>query len=344
MNTLQTYFSHKSTHKSGKNSFVLILVILMLAVSFIASILFGSTNISFHTFINDLINGNTHSPAFRIIYYVRLPRAIAAMLSGMALSVSGVIIQAVLNNSLAAPNIIGVNSGAGFFVLLIIGIFPSHFELLPIASILGALLATLFIYGIATKTGASRMTITLSGIAVSSILTAGMNTIKTFYPDSLYNASTFLIGGFFGISYQNISYSWIIILIGVLFTLIMAKDIDVLLLGEDTAKSLGMNIKGFRFLLLILASVLAGCAVSFSGLLGFIGLIIPHVVRRIVGTSHRIVILVSMFLGAAFVLICDLISRCLYAPFELPVGILLSLIGGPFFLYLILSKKRSVMN
>lgn len=340
MNILKKFYSHKATPKTH---LILILCALLLAVSFAASILLGSTSISLHTFFNDLSQHNWNSPTFRIISYVRMPRAIAAALSGMALAVSGVIIQAVLNNSLAAPNIIGVNSGAGFFTLLIIAAFPGHYMLLPVAAIGGALFASLLIYGIAAKTGASKITITLSGIAISSILSAGMNTIKTLSPDSLYNANTFLIGGLFGVSYKNISYTWILILLGILIVILLGKDIDLLLLGDETAKSLGMNVRLLRFLLLVIASVLAGCAVSFSGLLGFVGLIIPHIVRRLVGNNHRIVIPVSMLGGASFVLICDLISRCIFAPYELPVGILLSFLGGPFFLFLILTRKRGAI-
>jgi iron complex transport system permease protein len=319
---------------------VIFLAIMVLAFSLFASIIFGSTKVSLSHFFTDVIRGNTASCDYRIIYYVRLPRALAGALAGMALAVSGVIIQAVLHNSLASPNIIGVNSSAGFFSLLIIGIFPGHLELLPIAAIGGALLAIFLVYCIAAKTGSSRITLTLSGIAISSIFTAGMNTVKTFFPDTLYNASTFLMGGFYGVSYKNIGYTWILILGGITLACMLSKEMDLLMLGDLTAKSLGMNLLLYRFILLTIASILAGCAVSFSGLIGFVGLIIPHMVRWLIGNGHRLLIIVSMAYGASFVLLCDLISRCLFAPFELPVGIILSFLGGPFFLILILSKKR----
>ena len=121
---------------------------------------------------------------------------------------------------------------------------------------------------------------------------------------------------------------------------VLAKDIDLLMLGDTTARSLGMNVTALRFVLLVIASLLAGCAVSFAGLLGFVGLIIPHIVRQLVGTNHRIVIPLGVLMGGSFVLICDLISRCLFAPYEIPVGIILSLLGAPFFLFLILGRRR----
>lgn len=323
-----------------KKQIIMIISVIILAAAFFFSIIFGSVNVSISDFFVSVREHDYNLAVFRIVFYIRLPRAIAAMLSGMALAVSGVIIQAVLNNSLAAPNIIGVNAGAGFAALLIIGVFGNMLYLLPVAAMMGAVLTSLLIYGIAAKTGASRMTITMAGITISSILTAGMNTIKTLFPDSIYNANSFLIGGFSGVTYSNIGYTWILIVCGIIMALLLAKDIDVLMMGEDTAKSLGMNVKLLRFILIIDASVLAGCAVSFSGLLGFVGLIIPHMIRRLVGTEHRLVIFVSIFMGAAFVLICDLLSRIVAAPYELPVGIILSFVGGPFFLYLILDRRK----
>ncbi len=322
-----------------RNLILLCLFSILLLFSFLCNILFGATNVSLSGFLDALRSGNHSSYAYRIIFYVRLPRALAALLSGMALAVSGVIIQAVLGNPLAAPNIIGVNAGSGFAALLIIGIFPQALSIMPFAAIAGALMTSLLIYLIAARTGAGKVTITLAGIAISSILTAGMNTIKTIYPDSLYNSSSFLIGGFSGIGFKNISFTWILIAIGICLALMLAQKIDILSLGDVSAKSLGINIGFLRFVLIMIASILAGSAVSFSGLLGFVGLIVPHIARRLVGNRHIMLIPVSILCGASFVLLCDLISRLLFAPYELPVGIIMSLIGGPFFLFLLLQKK-----
>ena len=250
-------------------------------------------------------------------------------------------IQAVLNNAMAAPNIIGVNAGAGLGVTLLVALAPGAAASLPFAAFFGALAACLCIYAIARRTGASRMTITLVGITISSILTAGINLIKTIFPDSIYNTHGFLVGGISGVSMTKLSPACWLIGLGLLAALLMARDIDVLNLGEDTAASLGMNVKLSRFLLLMLASLLAGSAVSFAGLLGFVGLLGPHIARRFVGSRHRLLLPFSAMGGAVLVLLCDLLGRVLFAPYEIPVGIILSFVGGPFFLTLILLQRKS---
>ena len=307
--------------------------LLLLVFSFVLSLCVGSAQISIREAVSALQNGSL-TPDSRILFYVRLPRALAAVLSGAALAVSGVLLQNVLNNALAAPNIIGVNAGAGFAVLFLLAVFPTATAFLPFTAFLGALFASLLIYAVAAKSGASRTTITLAGVALSSVFTAGSNAIKTFFPDTIYNSSSFFIGGFSGIAYQNLTPAWIAILLGLLLAVLFSGEMDVLSLGDETAQSLGMRVQGTRFLLLI-----AGGAVSFSGLLGFVGLIVPHILRHFIGARHRILVPLSALFGASFVLLCDTLSRTLFSPYEIPVGIVLSLLGGPFFLFLIVRKK-----
>ncbi|NBJ89880.1 FecCD family ABC transporter permease [Acutalibacter sp. 1XD8-36] len=301
----------------------------------------GSTIIDLPAAFAGAISGDFSSPQSRILLYVRLPRVSAAMLAGSALAVSGMLIQAVLNNPLAAPNVIGVNAGAGFFTFLAIAILPGVRGAAQLGAFFGALFAVLLVCAVSAGTG--RLTIILSGVAVSSIFTAGINTVKTFYPDTLYNGSTFLIGGFSGISLKDLSPAWAMILAALIISWPMSGQADLLGLGEASARSLGMNVGLARFGLIILSCILAGCAVSFSGLLSFVGLLAPHMVRRIFGearTSHRVLIPAAALLGAGFVTLCDLLSRILFAPYELPVGILLSALGGPFFLALLLRERR----
>ena len=312
--------------------------LLLLVFSIVLSLCVGSAQISIREAVSALQNGSL-TTAVRILFYVRLPRALAAVLSGTALAVSGVLLQNVLNNALAAPNIIGVNAGAGFAVLFLLAVFPTATAFLPFAAFLGALSASLLIYAVAAKSGASRTTITLAGVALSSVFAAGSNAIKTFFPDTIYNSSSFFIGGFSGIAYQNLTPAWIAILLGLLLAVLFSGEMDVLSLGDETAQSLGMRVQGTRFLLLMTASLLAGGAVSFSGLLGFVGLIVPHILRHFIGARHRILVPLSALFGASFVLLCDTLSRTLFSPYEIPVGIVLSLLGGPFFLFLIVRKK-----
>lgn len=315
------------------------ILILGLALAFCLSLLVGSTQISVVDSVRAWLRQDLSDPGCRILFYVRLPRSLATLLAGAGLAVSGVVIQNVLNNALAAPNIIGVNAGAGFAVLLVIALFPTLTGLVPLSAFIGALLASLLIYAIAARTGASRVTITLSGVAISSVFTACSNAIKTFFPDTIYNANAFFIGGFAGVSYRNLFPAWIVILLGLLLAILLSGDMDVLALGDETAQSLGLSVRPLRFALLVTASLLAGGAVSFSGLLGFVGLIVPHILRRFTGANHRVLVPLAALGGAVFVLLCDTLSRTLFAPYEIPVGIVLSLLGGPFFIFLILTKK-----
>lgn len=315
------------------------LMLIGLVLTFLLSLLVGAADISIWDSIRAMLDGNIADPGCRILFYVRLPRAVAALLSGSALAISGVVIQNVLNNALAAPNIIGVNAGAGFAVLFVIALFPTMTGAIPIAAFLGALFASLLIYAIAARTGASRTTITLAGVAISSVFTACSNGLKTFFPDTIYNANTFFIGGFSGVAWKNLFPAWGVILLGLLLALLLSGDMDVLVLGDETAYSLGLNVRPLRFALLAIASLLAGGAVSFSGLLGFVGLIVPHILRRFTGQRHRVLVPLAALGGGIFVLICDTLSRTLFAPYEIPVGIVLSVLGGPFFIFLILTKK-----
>ncbi len=338
MNTLQGLSSPRS---SVKNRIWLFLALtLLLGVLFVLSLLFGATQMSLSEAIKAWLKGDISNADYRILFYIRLPRAIAALFSGCALAVSGVLIQAVLQNPMAAPNIIGVNSGAGLAAALTIAVFPNALPFLPLSAFLGALAASLLIYAISAKTSASKLTITLVGIAVGGVLNAAINTVKVAFPDSVYDADLFMIGGFSGVTYEKILPACILIAIALLLAFLMARDTDILTLGGNTAKSLGMNVTLMRFLLLILASALAGAAVSFSGLIGFVGLLVPHIMRKFVGSKHALLLPSSALCGGVLVLLCDLISRVIFAPYELPVGIILSLVGGVFFICLVIFGKR----
>lgn len=337
MNTSQTFFTRT---KPNKTHLRLILLGLLTLLSMLLALCFGSTGAGSLSAIKEILQGQFTSAEAKILLYVRLPRVLAAALSGAALAVSGVLIQAVLSNPLASPNVIGVNAGAGFFTFLCLAIFPSAVQLRSLSAFLGALAATLLVYGISAAAGTGKLTILLSGMAVSTIFTAGMNALKTFSPNTLYNGSTFLIGGFSGISLSDLSPVWFFMLPALLASLLSSRQIDVLCLGEETAKSLGLAVGAVRFWLIFLACVLAGGAVSFSGLLSFVGLLVPHIARRLFGQAHRVLLPAAALSGAMFVVLCDLLSRTLFAPYEIPVGILLSLLGGPFFLFLLLRRRK----
>lgn len=331
-----------STACSSANSRVRLLAVtlaLLLPAAALFSLCVGASGASLAQGLADLLRG-VSSPAARIVRYIRLPRVLAAMLAGAALAASGVLIQGVLGNPLAGPNVIGVNAGAGFCTLLCTYLMPAAAHLLPAAAFAGALLASLVILLFADRMGVSRITVVLAGVAISSIFSAGSDLITTLSPDATLGMSAFMIGGFADVSASRLRTAAVYLLPALAVSLLLAGDLDVLSLGDEVAASLGLRVKRTRVLLLAVASVLAGAAVSFAGLLGFVGLIVPHAVRRIVGGTHKPLLALSMLGGALFTLLCDTAARTLFAPYEVPVGILLSLVGGPFFLFLLLRSRK----
>lgn len=342
MSTSQKFSIRINLTKNGKryNTTVIAFLVILLLIGVFLSISIGSTRIPLSDIISSMQQGDNTSKTYRIISFVRIPRTLAAVLAGCALSVSGAILQSVLNNSLASPSIIGVNSGAGLFTVLIAAFYPASLYYTTIAAFIGALIAVFLVYFIARRTGASRMAIVLSGVAVSSFIGAMTDTVLTLKPDAAIERTAFLIGGFSGITMSRLSFAGCFIVFAFVITLVFGYDMNILALGDESAKSLGLNVARLRFIFLILAAMLAGSAISFAGLLGFVGLIVPHVSRLFVGYDNRILIPVSALLGSIFTLLCDLLARVLFAPFEIPVGIIMSFLGGPFFIYLLIKGRR----
>jgi iron complex transport system permease protein len=322
---------------------VLVFVVSALALLLVAflGLGFGSSSISPIDFGQMLAGTSTNDSAQSIFVNIRLPRVLGALLAGAALATSGTIIQAVLNNPLASPNIIGINTGAGLAVLATSALLPTMLFLLPVAAFLGALAAALIILAIATGGGVSRLTLVLAGIAITTIFTAGMNAILIVYPDAYVGSGTFLVGGLSGLTLGKLIWPSVLIVIGLMLAMISGKALNIISLGEESAQSLGMNVNLRRFVLIGVAALLAGAAVSFAGLLGFVGLIVPHVGRYLIGPDNRALLPLSAIIGATFVAACDLCSRLIFAPYEMPVGIPMALIGGPFFIFLIIKYRKS---
>jgi len=274
-----------------------------------------------------------------IFRFVRLPRTLGCLLSGAALAVSGAVIQGVLSNKLASPSIIGVNAGAGLAVTVCCAFGALSSWAIAGSAFLGALIAVLLIVFTAEKAGASRTTVILGGVAVNAFLNALSEALSTLIPEAGMLAGDFRVGGFSAVSYVRLLPAGVLILLALAAVFSLHNELDVLTMGEETAQSLGMHVKAMRSLLLILAALLAGAAVSFSGLLGFVGLLVPHAMRKLAGSESRSLLPLCALGGAGFVTICDTAARILFAPYELPVGILMSVLGGPFFLGLLLKRK-----
>lgn len=310
-----------------------------LLLSLLLGVLIGSTPLSLSSALHALFDGNITHPDYRILVYVRLPRVLGATLAGGALALSGAVLQGVLANRLASPSVIGVNAGAGFAVTVAsaLGIFGGwRFALF---AFLGALLSALLVSLGARKWGASRGTVILLGVAVSSLFGACSDAVVTFFPDALPVRSAFRIGDFSGVSYQKLIPAVFIILTAFALLLTLSHTLDVLLLGEETATGLGVDVRYAKGVFLVLAAALAGASVSLGGLLSFVGLLVPHAVRRVTGAASGRLLPLSFLLGGAFVSLADTLSRTLFAPYEIPVGIPIALLGAPFFVFVLLRKR-----
>ena len=260
-------------------------------------------------------------------------------MAGAALAVSGMVIQTVLNNPLASPGVIGVNSSAGFAVALVCALFPTMQKHTPLIAFIGALAGVLLVMVLAQSTVAARITVVLAGVAISNLFNAGIDAVVTLVPDALNSVTDFRIGGFTGVTMSQLAAPARIIVVSLVLLLTLSHQLDILSLGTDTAKSLGLAVGRMRIVFLILAAALAGAAVSFAGLLGFIGLIVPHMMRRLAGEDSGILLAATALGGALFMVLCDLVARVLFSPFEIPVGIVLSFAGAPFFLWLLFRQR-----
>ena len=311
------------------------LAILLLLIFF--SLSFGAVQIPLSEIFSSL--NEPESATYRILRFIRLPRTLGAILCGTALSVSGLLIQSVLQNPLGSPNVLGMNSGAGLCVILC-GAFFERALFLPAAAFFGAFASLLFVSILSKKAGASKSSIILSGVALNAFLIAACDAITILIPDTVYAKNSFRIGTLAGVQMDTLVPAAALIFSSLVLAFFLRNRIEILSLGDESAATLGMHVGRTRFFILILASVLCGAGISFAGLVGFVGLIVPHSARMILGgTEMKKLIPFAAVLGAILVLLCDLISRL--PSHELPVGILLSAIGGPYFFFLLIKTRRS---
>lgn len=317
----------------------IVLLAAAVIISVIISICVGTVPVSLRDILNIISGGDVNKTSEHIIMYARLPRTLGCVLAGIAFAVSGAVIQSVLANPLAAPNIIGVNSGAGMAVAIGCAFFPAAVNFIPVLAFVGALCGILLVLFVAEKNGASKITLVLAGVAVSSIFGAVIDAVISFVPDALNGYSDFRIGGFSNLPMEKLLPSVWIILPVLAMLIMLSSELDILSLGTDTAHSLGLSARKMQILFLALAAALSGAAVSFAGLLGFVGLIVPHIIRAVIGEDSLYLILGSAFGGALMLTLCDTLARTLFAPYELSVGIILSFIGGPFFIWLLLKQR-----
>ena len=318
------------------------LVFLVLAV--LLSIFLGSTNLPFSDMVAAFRDGFHASAGARIFAYVRLPRTIAALVCGAALAVSGAVIQCVLANQLASPSIIGVNAGAGLAVTLCAAAGIVGGWRLSVFAFAGAFAAVLLISFGAKRWGASRGTVILMGVALNSLLGAISDTVTALLPDVSVMSSHFKIGEFSSVAYPSLLPAAALILLSIVALCTLHNELDVLTLGEEHARGLGMHTAWMRTVFLMLVALLAGCAVSLVGMLSFVGLLVPHAVRRMAGNKALDLIGLCALFGAGFVCLCDTVARTLFAPYELPVGVIMAYLGAPYFVCILLKRRGGHRN
>ena len=313
-------------------------ILLVLAAA--ASLMIGSVTFSFSEIINGLFRSEDTLER-RIIWELRLPRLLIGLIVGMCLAASGSILQGIMRNPLADPGIIGVSSGAGLAATTVMILFPAYIMLLPAAAFLGALVTAMIIYAMSWKGGTSAVRIILVGVAVNAVIGACMSALMLLYSDRVQSVLPWLAGGIAGAGWVQFGTIIWYACIALVLAIFAIPHIRILRLGDEVAKLLGHKVERSRFYLIVLSTLLAGIAVSVSGLIGFVGLVVPHIMRSLVGGDHRFLLPASALGGALLVVVADTVARTAFSPIELPVGILLSFLGGPFFLYLIQKRRDS---
>lgn len=335
------HFSISLQKKESKIPLLYIFALIFVLLAFFFGILCGSTPLSLSELWSALLDGTRTSPEARILWYVRLPRALASFFAGGALALSGAVLQGALGNRLASPSVIGVNAGAGFAVTLAGALGILGGVRLSLFAFLGALLSVLLVSLGAKKWGMSRGMVVLMGVALNSLFGAARDIVSVFFPDAVLMSNAFRVGDFSGVSYTKLVPAALFIAITAVILFLLSNAHDVLTLGDENAYGLGLHASHARHLFLVLSAILAGAAVTLSGLLSFVGLLVPHAVRRFSGASARNLFPLSFLFGGAFVSLCDTLSRLVFAPFEVPVGIPLALIGAPFFLFALIRGRES---
>ena len=294
----------------------------------------GSSIISIKE-ITDILLNPGNDPRSQIIWNIRMPRTIVGALVGINLSLSGAILQAIMRNPLADPHIIGISSGAGLAGVVIMILFPAMEYLITPVAFIGAMLAAVCIYILAWKNGIKPVRIILAGVAVSAFLGAGISGLMIFYSDRVHGALMWMVGGLAARSWPHVNIILPYAVIGLILALASAAYLNILQLGDEMARGLGVNVEVTRIILTAIAALLAASAVSVVGLLGFVGLVVPHAARLLIGSDYRFLLPASALLGIAIVTLSDTFARVIFAPIELPVGIIMAFLGAPFFLFLL---------
>ena len=343
--------------KSRRNTAIIVAMLIAVLVIGVACLFVGSSNMSFADALDALLGGGNDAQS-RIIWKIRVPRVLAAIIAGAGLAVSGLVMQTTLNNSMASPSTLGVSNaavfGANLSIIAFAGGFLSTGNNLqsfdvganPYAtSVLAFLFATvsvLLILGLCTVRSFSPNVVVLAGMAIGSVWTAATTILQFYATDvGLSAAVVWSFGDLGRATYRTDLIMLAAVVLGIVFFMLMSWKYNALLSGEATAKTMGVHVEGLRFASLLLASVITAVCVSFLGVIGFVGIICPHVTKKLLGQDHRVTIPVSCLTGSLLLLLADTLSRSLGSGSALPVGAITSLLGAPFFIAIIFSRKEN---
>ena len=328
-------FSCGNLRERGAWRALMLTVFTLLAVG---GIILSLTKGAFYISLNDIISAifSDSSGANRqVIWNIRLPRTLVGALVGINLALAGAILQGVMKNPLADPHIIGISSGAGLAGVTIMILFPHKEYLVTPVAFVGAMMTALVIYILAWKGGIRPVRIILAGVAVSAFLNSGISALMVFYSDRVHGALMWMVGGLSARSWPHLEIILPYTILGGLLALLGAVRLNLLNLGDEVARGLGLNVEVSRIAMTAVAALLAASAVSVVGLLGFVGLIVPHAARLLIGSDYRYLLPASAILGVAVVTLSDTLARVAFSPIEIPVGIIMAFVGAPFFLYLL---------
>lgn len=328
--------------KSKKNRLLYILIsLLLLIIASVLSVRVGTLSFLGHEIWDGLLNRGDGTAVHHVINNIRLPRTIIAALVGSNLAIAGALLQGVLRNPLASPQIIGVNSGAGLGAIAIMVLLPASASMIPVAAFAAAMLTALTVYALSAKKGAgSGVTVILAGVAISAMLHALTSGLMIIYSDTLEVTYSWLLGGLSGRSWSHLRLLWPYTLIGIMLALYLSPKMNLLLLGDEVGESLGLSVVWYRLIIIACAAFLASSAVSVAGTVGFVGLVAPHTARLLAGNDYRYLTIFSAVLGALLLVLADTAARIVFQPLEIPVGIVTAAIGAPFFLWLLFEKKN----
>ncbi len=326
---------------TARSRMIIMTTFVVTILAAIVAIGLGSVHISIPDILATLINGRNQEGVYTtIIWDIRLPRVLLALIIGASIAISGALLQAVMGNPLADPGLTGVTSGAAAFVLLILLANPELTHLIPLAAFVGGLIAAAIVYALAwRRTGITPITIILSGVAVNALCGGVIGFLSILYSDRLPSAVQWMNGSLAAKGNASLQMIYVYAVIGWILAIFAIRKANIIRLGDQVATNLGESVTRIRIMLSILAVFLAAISVAAVGMISFVGLIVPHMARLLVGSDYKYMLPMSMAMGAIVLLIADTGGRTLFAPLDIPAGILMAVIGGPYFLYLM--RKRA---